>query len=173
MSQDDTQSGSETVEDVPRPTIPSGESPTPNATDRSSTSNVTAVTVNTLARAGKRPATSRVLIVGLRDPDTGEDAHVRTIVECLGKEGVEVVGYDRYLDAAGTAGLGIEVQESLSLDDFDGVVLTAPDPVCTTAELDSMAAALSGHPIVVDLTGSIDVRAAAEHGITAVSYWGV
>lgn len=164
MSQDDTQSGSETVEDVPRPTISGGESPT---------SNVTAVTVNTLARAGKHPASSRVLVVGLRDRDTGEDAHVRTIVECLDKEGVEVVGYDRYFDIDATASLGIEVQESLSLDDFDGVVLTTPDPACTTDELDSMATALSGHPIVVDLTGSIDVRAAAEHGITAVSYWGV
>ena len=164
MSQDDTPPGSETVEDVPRPTISSGESPT---------SNVTAVTVNTLARAGKRPENSRVLVVGLQDPDTGDDTHVRTLVECLGKQGVEVVGYDRYLGPDAVADLGIEIQESLSMDDFDGVVLTAPDPDCTTARLDAMAAALSGHPIIVDLTGSIDVRAAAEHGITAVSYWGV
>jgi len=60
---------------------------------------------------------------------------------------------------------GVDVQDTLTFEGFDGVVLATPHDEFTDLELEPVADALEPDPLLVDVMGAFDESTAAEAGL--------
>lgn len=121
-----------------------------------------------LNRSGKVLKESRILALGMSYKANVGDirtSQVRGVIQALSEYGVEVVGYDPYADIdAMRESFDIEIQDELSLDGFDGVVLATGHDEFSTLSLETMAAELDDDPVLVDVVGSFEEDRAIEAG---------
>jgi UDP-N-acetyl-D-galactosamine dehydrogenase len=121
-----------------------------------------------LNRSGKVLKDSRVLALGLSyKPNVGDirTSQVRGVIRALSEYDVEVVGYDPHADTDGMREyFGIEIQDDLSFEGFDAVVLATGHDEFTTLDLDGVAAELEENPVLVDVDGTFAEERASEAG---------
>lgn len=121
-----------------------------------------------LNRSGKVLKESRILALGMSYKANVGDirtSQVRGVIQALSEYGVEVVGYDPYADIdAMRESFDIEIQDELSLEGFDGVVLATGHDEFSTLSLETMAAELDDDPVLVDVVGSFEEDRAIEAG---------
>jgi UDP-N-acetyl-D-galactosamine dehydrogenase len=110
-----------------------------------------------LNNQGKRLCDSRLLVLGLAyKPNVGDirTSEVRGVIEALQEYDVEVEGYDPYADdEASEEYFGVDMQEEMTLDGFDGVVLATPHDEFENLDLRAVADALDADPVLVDVMG--------------------
>jgi UDP-N-acetyl-D-galactosamine dehydrogenase len=121
-----------------------------------------------LNRSGKVLKDSRVLTLGLSyKPNVGDirTSQVRGVIRALSEYDVEVVGYDPYADTEIMREyFDIEIQDELSFEGFDSVVLATGHDEFTTLDLDSVATDLEANPVLVDVSGTFEEERATEAG---------
>lgn len=121
-----------------------------------------------LNRSGKVLKESRILALGMSYKANVGDirtSQVRGVIRALSEYGVEVVGYDPYADIdAMRESFDIEIQDELSLEGFDGVVLATGHDEFSTLSLETMAAELDDDPVLVDVVGTFEEDRAIEAG---------
>jgi UDP-N-acetyl-D-galactosamine dehydrogenase len=121
-----------------------------------------------LNRSGKVLKDSRVLALGLSyKPNVGDirTSQVRGVIRALSEYDVEVVGYDPHANTeAMREYFDIEIQEELSFEGFDAVVLATGHDEFTTLDLDGVATELDENPVLVDVMGTIEKENATEAG---------
>ena len=128
------------------------------------------VALKALNRSGNVLRESRVLVLGLAyKPNVGDirTSEVGGVIDYLQEFGVEVVGYDPHADPGElTEEFGIEVQEELSFEGFDGVVLATPHDEFSSIDPAAMAESLSNDPIFLDVMGAWDRNAIESLGVS-------
>lgn len=121
-----------------------------------------------LNRSGKVLKDSRVLALGMSYKANVGDirtSQVRGVVRALSEYGVEVVGYDPYANIdAMRESFDIEIQDELSFEGFDGVVLATGHDEFTSLSLETMATKLDDNPVLVDVVGTFESDQATEAG---------
>jgi UDP-N-acetyl-D-galactosamine dehydrogenase len=121
-----------------------------------------------LNRSGKVLKDSRVLALGLSyKPNVGDirTSQVRGVIHALSEYDVEVVGYDPHADTDGMREyFGIDIQDELSFEGFDAVVLATGHDEFTTLDLDGVEAELDENPVLVDVDGTFTEERATEAG---------
>lgn len=121
-----------------------------------------------LNRSGKVLKDSRVLALGLAYKANVGDirtSQVRGVIRALSEYDVEMVGYDPHANTeAMRESFDIEIQDELSFEGFDGVVLATGHDEFTTLALEPVAAELDDDPVLVDVVGTFDEDRAIEAG---------
>jgi UDP-N-acetyl-D-galactosamine dehydrogenase len=121
-----------------------------------------------LNRSGKVLKDSRVLALGLSyKPNVGDirTSQVRGVIRALSEYDVEVVGHDPHADLeAMREYFGITIQNELSFEGFDAIVLATGHDEFTTLDLDGVAAELEENPVLVDVDGTFGEERATEAG---------
>ena len=97
---------------------------------------------------------SSLLVFGLAYKPNTDDVRSSAIEDCLSilqSAGVTLVGYDPHVkNERIERHFGIEAQEELSFNGFDGTLLMTPHEEITGWRLEDIYAALGEHPVVVD-----------------------
>jgi UDP-N-acetyl-D-galactosamine dehydrogenase len=113
-----------------------------------------------LNNQGKRLCDARLLVLGLAyKPNVGDirTSEVRGVIGELREFDVEVEGYDPHADdEASEEYFGIDMQETMELDGFDGVVLATPHDEFENLDLRAVAEALDDDPVIVDVMSVLD-----------------
>ncbi|MFC6962224.1 nucleotide sugar dehydrogenase [Halocatena marina] len=121
-----------------------------------------------LNRCGKVLRDSRVLALGLSyKPNVGDirTSQVQGVIRALSEYDVEVVGYDPHADKdAMRESFDIDIQDELSFEGFDAVVLATGHDDFSILTLETMAAELDDDPVLVDVVGMFDSDRATEAG---------
>lgn len=121
-----------------------------------------------LNRSGKVLKDSRVLALGLAyKPNVGDirTSQVQGVIRALSEYDIEVVGYDPYADIeAMRENFDIEIQDELSFEGFDSVVLATGHDEFTALDLEGVAADLEENPVLVDVDGTFEEDRATEAG---------
>jgi UDP-N-acetyl-D-glucosamine/UDP-N-acetyl-D-galactosamine dehydrogenase len=127
------------------------------------------LTVKALNEGYKTLRESRVLVLGLsykRDVGDIRSSKIANVIDQLEEYDIELVGHDPHADTElAEEAFGIDVQESLSFDEFDGVVLATPHSEFDGIELEEMAAALNDDAALVDIAGVYDADDATAAGL--------
>ncbi|MBX0305829.1 nucleotide sugar dehydrogenase [Haloarcula salinisoli] len=109
----------------------------------------------------------RLLVLGFAYKPGTTDVRspvLRDAIEQL-QEVVEVVGVDPHIsNEAVRNDFDVPVQESLSVDDFDGLLLSTPHDAFRSLDLGAIRDRMNELPVLVDVTGTYDSDEAAEHG---------
>ncbi|TYL39500.1 nucleotide sugar dehydrogenase [Natronococcus pandeyae] len=112
---------------------------------------------------------SRVLVLGLtykRNVADIRSSKVANVIDQLKEFDVDIVGYDPHADDdAVEQSFGIDVQDSLSFEEFDGVLLATPHSEFDGIDLGEMAAALNDDAALVDVAGGFDADDATAEGL--------
>ncbi|QLG50765.1 nucleotide sugar dehydrogenase [Natrinema halophilum] len=134
--------------------------------NESMSNHVAELTIKALNQCNKTLRESRVLVLGLTYKSNVSDirsSKVADVVDDLREFDIEVTGYDPYADpAAVRESFGIDVQEALSLDGFDAVVLTTSHTAFEHIEIDDIAAAHDDDVALIDVAGSFEPEDAAD-----------
>lgn len=113
---------------------------------------------------------SRLLILGLAyKANTGDfrTSQATAIAEKLQEFDVEVVGYDPHADVESMREhFEIEIQDELSFDGLDGVIIATPHDVFRELDLAEIAKTLNESPVVIDVTGLLDPSSAVDNGFS-------
>ncbi|NKE34522.1 nucleotide sugar dehydrogenase [Natronococcus sp. JC468] len=129
---------------------------------------VAELTIKALNDGHKTLCESRVLVLGVSyKPNVGDirSSKVANVIDRLHQYGIDVVGYDPHADDdAVEQTFGIDVQESLSFADFDGVILATPHAEFDDLDLGNVATALGDDPALIDVAGAFDADDATDHG---------
>jgi UDP-N-acetyl-D-galactosamine dehydrogenase len=130
---------------------------------------VATVTIKALNQCEKTLKHSRLLLLGLTYKSGVADirtSKVAEVVDHLREYDVEVVGYDPHGDnEAMRDAFDVEVQETLSFEGMDGVILSTPHGEFEDLDHAAMASQCNDDPVLVDVTGALDPAAAQEQGI--------
>lgn len=126
------------------------------------------LTLRALNRSGKVLRDSRVLLLGLSyKPNVGDirTSQVRGVISALDEFDVKNVGFDPHADPdAMSEYFGIEIQEELSFEGFDAVVLATGHDEFTSLDLESMASELEANPVLVDVMSTVEGSEARKAG---------
>ena len=126
------------------------------------------LTIKALNQCHKTLRESRVLVLGLSyKADVGDirSSKVANVVDSLREYDIDVEGFDPFADAdAVQDAFDLEVQETLSFDDFDAVLLATPHAEFERLDLEAVAAELGENPALVDITGTFEEDAAHDAG---------
>ncbi|MFP8889917.1 nucleotide sugar dehydrogenase [Natrialbaceae archaeon A-CW2] len=129
---------------------------------------VAEMTIKALNRCGKTLRDSRVLVLGLSyKPNVGDirSSKVVNVIDELEEYDVDVEGYDPLADDDVVRdAFGIDVQDSLSFNGFDAVMLATPHSTFESLDLEEVATALEATPALIDVTGALEERDAANAG---------
>ncbi|MDQ2051481.1 nucleotide sugar dehydrogenase [Natronolimnohabitans sp. A-GB9] len=129
---------------------------------------VAELTMKALNECHKTLRESRVLVLGLSyKPGVGDirSSKVADVVDRLEEYDIDVAGFDPFADDETVRdAFGIEVQETLSFEGFDAVVLATPHAEFERLDLEAVAAELDSHPALIDVNGSFDDDTAREAG---------
>lgn len=117
-------------------------------------------TLRTLTETGKAPSESTVLVAGLTYKANVEDIRtsaVDGVIQKLISFDVDVVGYDSRADTdACSEAFRIPVQEQLSLDDIDVIVLAAGHDELLAIDYEDAAGQMAPDPGLIDVHGQLD-----------------
>lgn len=117
-------------------------------------------TLRLLTNNGKAPSESTVLLLGLTYKPNVEDIRtsaVDGVIKKLVSFDVDVVGYDPRADAdACRAEFEIPVQNDISFDDVDAVVLSTPHDELLRIDYEDVAGRMTPKPGLVDVHGKLD-----------------
>ncbi|WP_265110954.1 nucleotide sugar dehydrogenase [Halosolutus halophilus] len=126
------------------------------------------MTIKALNRCHKTLRESRVLVLGLSyKPGVGDirSSKVVDVVDALQEYDVDVAGFDPFADdEAVRDAFGIEVQETLSFEGYDAVVLATPHAEFVDLDLEAVASEVEASPALIDVTGAIEESDAVEAG---------
>ncbi len=118
------------------------------------------ITLEALNSCGKVLRDSTVLVLGVAyKPNVGDirTSAVDGLVETLGTFVTDIVGYDPHADAeAVRERFDIGVQETLSFEDVDAVVLATPHDELRTIDYLDVASEMAPDPLVIDVMGVLD-----------------
>lgn len=117
-------------------------------------------TVKLLTETGKAPSDSTVLLLGLTYKPNVEDIRtsaVNDLATKLGSFNVDVVGYDPRADPADCRDeFAIPIQESLSFQDVDVIVLSAAHDELRAIDYESAATEMVQDPGLMDVHGKLE-----------------
>ena len=126
------------------------------------------LTLRGLNQCGKVLQESRVLVLGLSyKPNVGDirTSEISGVIDQLTEFGVEVVGYDPHADGdACRESFGIEVQEELSFEGFDGLVLATAHDEFRSLDLETVKNTLDDEPFIMDIGGAFEESEASTNG---------
>ncbi|MFC4544553.1 nucleotide sugar dehydrogenase [Halosolutus amylolyticus] len=126
------------------------------------------MTIKALNRCHKTLRDSRVLVLGLSyKPGVGDirSSKVDEVVDALSEYDVDVAGFDPFADDdAVRDAFGIEVQETLSFEGFDAVLLATPHAEFGELDLGAVAAELESNPALIDVAGTYEEADAVDAG---------
>jgi UDP-N-acetyl-D-galactosamine dehydrogenase len=126
------------------------------------------VTLKALNDAGKVLSESDVLVLGLAYKPNVADirtSEVQGVIDILEEYDVNVTGYDPHADDdAMSDHFDIEVNESLSFDETDCVLLATAHDVFGELDLDAAAASSGEDPVLMDVNGMFEAETAEESG---------
>ncbi|WP_254763808.1 nucleotide sugar dehydrogenase [Natrinema marinum] len=129
-------------------------------------SHVAELTIKALNECQKTLRECRVLVLGLAyKSDVGDirSSKVADVVDHLREFEIDVAGYDPYAEAdAIRRSFDIDVQDSLSFDGFDAVLLATSHSSFEDIELEDVAATLDDDAALVDIAGAFDPDDAAD-----------
>ena len=129
---------------------------------------VAEITIKALNRCHKTLCDSRVLVLGLTYKPGVDDirsSKVATVIDQLEDYDVAVEGYDPFADAdLAREAFGIDVQERLSFEEFDAVLMATPHEEFTQLDLEAVASELADQPALIDVTGALEETAAVDAG---------
>jgi len=127
---------------------------------------VAELTIKALNECHKTLRESRVLVLGLAyKSDVGDirSSKVAKVVDHLHEFDIDVAGYDPYADHDEIRNsFDIDIQESLSFDGFDAVLLTTSHSEFEDIELDDVAADLDDDAALIDIAGAFESNDAAD-----------
>ncbi len=131
---------------------------------------VAELTIKALNRCHKTLRESRVLVLGLSyKPGVGDirSSKVADVVDALREYDIDVEGFDPFADTdAVEAAFEIDVQDRLSFEGFDAILLATPHAEFEQLDLEAIASELADDPALIDVTGAIEERAAVDAGLT-------
>lgn len=149
---------------VPKLTLSSRE------VNESMPEHVSELLIKALNDCGKTLKDSRVLVLGLTyKPDVADirTSKIDGAIDRLQEFDIDVVGFDPQADNdAMREQFDIDVQEPLSFDGFDGVVLATPHQEFLNLDLDAVAEALDDDSALVDVSGALNPDSVMERGIS-------
>ncbi|WP_339104320.1 nucleotide sugar dehydrogenase [Haloterrigena salinisoli] len=126
------------------------------------------LTIKALNSCHKTLRESRVLVLGLSyKPGVGDirSSKVADVVDRLAEFDIDVAGFDPFADDdAVRNAFDLDVQETLSFDGFDAVVVATPHSEFEQLDLEAVASELAADPALVDVTGTLDEDTACEAG---------
>ncbi|WIV68835.1 nucleotide sugar dehydrogenase [Natrialbaceae archaeon AArc-T1-2] len=126
-------------------------------------------TIKALNESGKVLKDSRVLVLGLAykpDVDDIRTSAIDGVIDHLREYDVEVVGFDPHADDDQMrAEFGIEVQQELDVDGFDGLVIGTPHSEFHGLNFADLRYDMRSDPVLVDVDGTFET-AALENGFT-------
>ncbi|ELY77352.1 nucleotide sugar dehydrogenase [Natrinema gari] len=130
---------------------------------------VAELTIKALNQCHKTLRESRVLVLGLAyKPDVGDirSSKIGTVIDELQEYDIDVAGFDPFADdEAARESFGIEIQDRLSFEGFDAVVLATPHEEFDHLDLGTVADDLADEPALIDVTGAVDEDVAADAGL--------
>ncbi len=120
------------------------------------------VTLRTLSNNHKPFTESTVLLLGLAYKPNVDDIRqsaVGGIIEKLSSFNVEVVGFDPKVDPeASRKQFDIAIQETLSFEEIDAIVLATPHDELLQIEYTDVAREMAPDPALIDIVGSLDAE---------------
>ncbi|PCR89632.1 nucleotide sugar dehydrogenase [Natrinema ejinorense] len=126
-------------------------------------------TIKALNQCHKTLRDSRVLVLGLAyKPGVGDirSSKIGNVIDVLREYDIDVEGFDPFADDdAARESFGIEVQERLSFEGFDAVMLATPHAEFEQLDLEAVAGELADDPALIDVTGTVDEDIAADAGL--------
>jgi UDP-N-acetyl-D-galactosamine dehydrogenase len=126
------------------------------------------LTMRGLNEAGNVLKESSVLVLGLSyKPNVGDirTSEVDEVIKELETYGVDIAGYDPHAgDDAMADHFDIPIQETLSFDGFDAVLLATPHEEFDRLDFSKVADALGDDPVLVDVMASVDEDTATDAG---------
>jgi UDP-N-acetyl-D-glucosamine/UDP-N-acetyl-D-galactosamine dehydrogenase len=121
------------------------------------------LTIRALNDSEKVLKHSRVLVLGLAykpDVDDIRTSAIGGVIDELRSYGVEVVGFDPVADdVTMREEFGIEIQEELDVDGFDGLVIGTPHSQFHGLSFRDLAYQMESDPVCVDIDGTFDDQA--------------
>ncbi|RQG99370.1 nucleotide sugar dehydrogenase [Natrarchaeobius oligotrophus] len=131
---------------------------------------VAELTIKALNRCHKTLRESRVLVLGLAyKPNVGDirSSKVADVVDELREYDVHVEGFDPLAsEDAVRESFDLEVQDRLTFEGFDAVVLSTPHAEFERVDLEAAANELAEDPALIDVGGVLDEGDAVEAGFT-------
>ncbi|OIB56937.1 nucleotide sugar dehydrogenase [Natrialba sp. SSL1] len=128
------------------------------------------LTIKALNKCHKTLRDSRVLVLGLSyKPGVGDlrSSKVSNVVDTLNEYDIHLEGFDPIANhEAARETFDLEVQEQLSFEGFDAIVLATPHEEFTEMDLEAVASELDDDPALVDVAGAIDENEAVDAGFT-------
>ncbi|ELZ10009.1 nucleotide sugar dehydrogenase [Natrialba aegyptia] len=128
------------------------------------------LTIKALNQCHKTLRDSRVLVLGLSyKPGVGDlrSSKVSKVVDTLNEYDIHLEGFDPIANPdAASETFDLQVQENLSFEDFDAIVLATPHDEFTTLDLPAVASELADDPALIDVAGAIDEDEAVDAGFT-------
>ncbi|WP_323171670.1 nucleotide sugar dehydrogenase [Natrialba sp. PRR66] len=128
------------------------------------------LTIKALNQCHKTLRDSRVLVLGLSyKPGVGDlrSSKVSKVVDTLNEYDIHLEGFDPIANPdAASETFDLEVQENLSFEDFDAIVLATPHDEFTTLDPEAVASELADDPALIDVAGAIDEDEAVDAGFT-------
>ncbi|ADB60033.1 nucleotide sugar dehydrogenase [Haloterrigena turkmenica DSM 5511] len=129
---------------------------------------VAELTIKALNNCHKTLRDSRVLVLGLSYKSGVGDirsSKVADVVERLAEYDIDIAGFDPFADDETVEdAFELDVQERLSFEGFDAVVVATPHAEFEQLDLEAVASELAEDPALVDVTGTFDEDAACEAG---------
>ncbi len=127
---------------------------------------VAELAVKGLNECGKVLRESELLVLGLSYKANVGDVRMSKVTEiaaALSDYDIDLAGYDPHVDVAeAREALDIDVQPELQPEGFDAVLAATPHREFERLDLDVLASRLAEDPLLVDVEGVFDRRAAAE-----------
>ncbi|ELY85673.1 nucleotide sugar dehydrogenase [Natrialba taiwanensis] len=128
------------------------------------------LTIKALNQCHKTLRDSRVLVLGLSyKPGVGDlrSSKVSKVVDTLNEYDIHLEGFDPIANPdAASETFDLEVQENLSFEDFDAIVLATPHDEFTQIDPEAVASELADDPALIDVAGAIDEDEAVDAGFT-------
>ncbi|WP_121742548.1 nucleotide sugar dehydrogenase [Natronorubrum halophilum] len=126
------------------------------------------LTIKALNECHKTLRDSRVLVLGLSyKPGVGDirSSKVTNAVDTLQEYDIDIEGFDPFADNdAVRESFEIEVQDQLSFEGFDAILLATPHAEFEQLDLEAVAGDLAEDPALIDVTGALEEDAAVEAG---------
>ncbi|RZV08834.1 UDP-N-acetyl-D-galactosamine dehydrogenase [Natrinema hispanicum] len=129
---------------------------------------VAELTIKALNQCHKTLRESRILVLGLSyKPGVGDirSSKINNVIDELREYDIDIEGFDPFADDdAARDAFGIDVQDRLSFEGFDAVLLATPHAEFEHLDLPAVASQLTDEPALIDVTGTIDEDAAVDAG---------
>ncbi|WP_049923599.1 nucleotide sugar dehydrogenase [Halopiger djelfimassiliensis] len=121
------------------------------------------LTIKALNEAGNVLQNSRVLILGLTykpDVDDIRTSAIGGVIDTLKEYEIDIVGFDPHADnEAICEEFGVDVQEELAVEGFDGIIIGTPHSEFHGLHFGDIAHEMAENPVLVDVDGTFEESA--------------